>query len=162
MKSSPLSARRWFRALFQSNRRKNKNQSTRRYRPVLETLERRELLSAGIQEFSLNEPGAYPLDITLAPNGQLWFVNYHANQVNSITTSGTLGTPVSTSAGPDDIAVDQFGKVWYTAFNGNMVGQLVPGGTANESPTGSYPDGILIDPAGDAWFAEDGAMPLWK
>jgi hypothetical protein len=90
----------------------------------------------------------------------LWFIEYGANKIGRITTSGTTTEyPVPTSlsflwgitTGPD-------GAVWFTEFNGNNVGRITPDGTISEyaGASFSYPSGIDLGPDGALWFAAGG------
>ncbi|HVP61245.1 MAG TPA: hypothetical protein VMT11_11835, partial [Myxococcaceae bacterium] len=60
---------------------------------------------------SLSAPSA----ITVGPDGNLWFLEWHADKVGRITTGGTItefSVPTSASDNPTGIAAGTDGNLW--------------------------------------------------
>ncbi len=133
-----------------------------RYRPVLEDLEARRLLSFNFFD-DVGNPGQ---SITLGPDGNLWFFNGSQTtgpQISNLTLDGTLTSfPLSTSprfgfpgltAGPD-------GNVWFTESQGeldapSLIGRITPDGTVTEFSNlrvNSFANGIAAGADGNLWF----------
>src|SRR5262249_37219556 len=92
--------------------------------------------SNAIKEFRLR--GSDPADITVGPDGNLWFVedseNLGGNRIGRITPSGVLtefpqlrplSGPLSIVAGPD-------GALWFTEFYGSRIGRITTDGIVTE------------------------------
>jgi streptogramin lyase len=60
------------------------------FRPELEPLERRELLTAAITEYAIPTSNSGALDITRGPDGNMWFVEQLQNKVAKITPTGQI------------------------------------------------------------------------
>ena len=77
----------------------------RAYRPCLEHLEQRCLLS--INEFPTPTPGSSPLSITSGPDGNVWFTEKAVNKIGQITPSGSVTEfpilPVTSNTNPTGI-----------------------------------------------------------
>ncbi len=65
--------------------------------------------------------------ITTGPDGNLWFAEYHGNQIGKITNGGVIteyaiptagSQPVGITTGPD-------GNIWFTEYNANKIGVIV-------------------------------------
>ncbi len=65
-------------------------------------------------------------DITVGPQGNLWFTDDPGNQIGRITTTGIITTisvptansrPLNITTGPDN-------NIWFTEFDGNKIGKL--------------------------------------
>ena len=112
---------------------------SRRTIPVPEMLEDRTLLSFGfLTEFPLpahtGQPAAAsskPWDITLGPDGNLWFTEQdptYGNRLGRITTSGAItefSQGISHEAWPTGIAADPIDdRVYFTEYRGNRLGWI--------------------------------------
>jgi sugar lactone lactonase YvrE len=116
----------------------------------------------------LGEPGSLtdysPSGLTTghgitSAGGKLWLTDYNGNQIDSLTTSGTLTTysiPTSSSQ-PEDIILGPDGNLWFTEYSGNKIGKMTTSGTFTEYsvPTSSsQPFDIAVGPDGNLWFTE--------
>jgi serine/threonine protein kinase/streptogramin lyase len=112
-----------------------------------------------VTEFGLPTSSASPAQITLGPDGNLWFTENDGNQIGRITPNGTVTefsvpTPNST---PDGITIGPDGNLWFTENTANQIGRITPGGNITEFsiPTGdSHPSGITAGHDGNIWFGE--------
>ena len=102
-----------------------------------------------------------PFEIAAGPDGNIWFTEFRANRIGSITPSGEIssfelgggGFPERLSGGPDD-------AIWFTDPAGNRLGRLgMDGATAYVLlPTPqSGPAGITLGTDGNLWFTEHAA-----
>ena len=152
-----LPIRNRFRDWFSQNRAPAGRSNSLRYRPQVECLEARELLTASIVEYPIPTCNSGALDITRGPDGNQWFVEQCGDKVAKITLSGQIteyavsGDPVDIWAGPDD-------TVWFSEFNANLVGKIdTSTGQVTEYPVPTPcagPDGITEGADGNMWFAE--------
>jgi streptogramin lyase len=131
----------------------------RRRRPELEGLESRQLLTTLNDSYALSG-NAGPEGITAGPNDQLWFADTTSNQVQSITTSGTLGTPITVGVAPEGIVYVPGGDIWFTESGANAIGRINPAtgqylGDFQTPTSNSGPQGITYDSAnGLIYFTE--------
>jgi streptogramin lyase len=139
-----------------------------RYRPRIDSLEDRCLLSLGITEYNLPTRNGDPLGITAGPDGNLWFTEeqYGANKIGRITPAGVVtefqlpGTwtgPLGITAGPD-------GNLWFTVSQiipDNLIpgqtariGYITPKGAITEfpAPGNGTPWSITAGPDGNLWY----------
>jgi virginiamycin B lyase len=115
-----------------------------------------------LNEFALPSAGAggnTPEGITTQPNGQVWFTETTSNQVGSISTSGTLGFPISVGSKPEGI-VYAGGDIWVAETGAGAIGRIDPVTLQyNEFlvPTsGAQPVGLTYDPVNKlVYFTED-------
>ena len=113
-----------------------------------------------ITEYPIPTAGAAPSEVTVGPDGALWFTeNVGGNKIGRITTSGIITEyPVPTpGSGPWGIAAGPDGALWFTEEYGSKIGRITTSGAVTEfaTPTGnSYPDGITVGPDGALWFTE--------
>ncbi len=141
----------------------------RRRRPAFECLESRELLS-GIVEYPVPSPGCLPTQITLGPDGNLWFteglgnelgiINPETHVVSDVTLPGNYILANGITTGPD-------GNLWFTdmiSSDGVWSGAI---GTINpvthaiteflDPVAGAVPTGITSGPDGNLWFTDWGS-----
>ncbi len=116
-------------------------------------------VDGAIARFPLPKPDSRPFDITVGPDGNLWFTETRGNRIGRITPAGAITefrlpapprTPFSIVAGPD-------GALWFT--EDAAIGRLSMTGAYTEfpvSPTERYPDNITTGPDGALWFTEQG------
>jgi streptogramin lyase len=131
----------------------------RTFRPGLESLEDRALLSGGITEFPIPTPGSGPVGITLGPDGNLWFTENANNHIGRMTPAGSMEEfPIITSGGdPWGITTGPDGNLWFTEYFGNMIGRMTTDGSLVEYPIrtpNGNPQGITVGPDGNLWFTE--------
>jgi streptogramin lyase len=122
------------------------------------------LLSA-ITEFPLPTAGLNPGELTVGPDGDLWFpmssLSAVPGAIGRITPSGALtefplptagSSPISLTVGPD-------GNLWFTEGSaaGTAIGRITPAGAITQFPLpagDSSPYGLMVGPDGNLWFAE--------
>ncbi|HEV3083680.1 MAG TPA: DUF4214 domain-containing protein [Gemmataceae bacterium] len=138
-----------------------------RYRPRLDSLEERCLLSVGIVEYNLPSQYSYPFGITAGPDGNLWFTEGRVGgyKIGRISPAGVItefqvpGTPLGITAGPD-------GNLWFTLMQVDTIyyegteeiGRITPSGAITEFPapgTGT-PYSITAGPDGNLWYVSNG------
>ncbi len=114
-------------------------------------------------EYAIPTANSQPNDITLGPDGKLWFVEQGGNKIGKITPRGKItqfpiptprADPVSITAGPD-------GNLWFTELPSNMeakIGRITPGGHITEFPIlNGEPEDITAGPDGNLWFTQMGS-----
>jgi hypothetical protein len=133
-----------------------------RVRTSLEPLEDRCLLS--FTEFAVPTPHSALTALTAGPDGNLWFLEFSANQIGKISTDGAVteyaiptpnSEPVGLAAGPD-------GNLWFAEFNGNKVGRITPDGAVTEFPgptPNSHLQQITAGADGNLWFIDEQGGP---
>jgi len=144
----------WFRRSNRSVGRRRRKAA--RFVPVLDNLEDRRLLSFNF----FSGTGA---DITLGPDGNLWFTEQ--SRIGRITPDGTVtnyAVPTPPRFGFGGITAGPDGNVWFTEVEGardqpSFVGRITPDGTVTEFSNlqvNSYPGGIATGPDGNLWFSD--------
>jgi streptogramin lyase len=115
-------------------------------------------------EFPIPTADSNPIDITVGPDGNLWFAEagYAVNQIGRITTGGAITEfavpgghrPIVITSGPD-------GNLWFGTQDG-YIESLTPAGvfTAFQIPTTTttttaLPHGITTGPDGNLWFTNN-------
>ena len=141
-----------------------------RVQPCVEPLESRRLLSS-ITEYPVplvNGKNASPSEITVGPNGTLWFIESGGNAIGSLSTtnpnpalypgslpSGSL--PTGITLGPDG------NTIWFTELAANQIGMINPNdtshtirhfGTSDGMTARSGPAGIT-SADGYLWFTQN-------
>lgn len=117
-----------------------------------------------VTEFPIATAGSEPGAIVQGPDGNMWFAEFHANQIVRVTPSGQMTSfPVPTGgSGPGGIAVGPDGNLWFTETLADKIGKITPSGTITEFslPTNenigadpaSAPSAIAAGPDGGVWF----------
>ncbi len=114
-------------------------------------------------EFAIHTPNSSPNDVTVGPDGNLWFVEQVGNKIGKITPSGSItqyaiptprANPLSITTGPD-------GNLWFTEIPNNSeakVGRITPTGRITEFPIlNGEPEDITAGPDGNLWFTQMGS-----
>ena len=112
-----------------------------------------------------------PFAIAAGPDGNLWFTEFRAHRIGSITTQGSTKPfelsvdvlPERLTAGPDD-------AIWFTDPAGNRIGRLDLTGAQAYVPLrteNSGPAGITLGRDGNLWFTDmpptkSGASLRWE
>ena len=107
-------------------------------------------------DFAIPTANAKPFDITLAPDGNLWFTEFDGNKIGRITPSGVVTEyPVPTpGAAPYLITAAPDGTIWFTEYYGNKIGSVSPSGTVTEvalPDPNSSPAGITATGDDSVW-----------
>ena len=115
-----------------------------------------------LTEFSLPaRPGvsgpSEPKDITVGPDGNLWFVEEAASRIGRIDTTGDITEfPLAPGRKPAGIVSAPDGALWFTEAAGS-IGRITTTGEVTEFPLsfrGGEPSDITVGPDGSLWFAE--------
>jgi virginiamycin B lyase len=125
-----------------------------------------------ISEFATPTAASGPSDITLGPDGRLWFTEAQANKVGAINPSnpstGGINEFSGTADDPSGIT-SSAGALWYTASSifggGNKIGRISTTGSIQEFdvPTpSSDPSGITTGSDGALWFTELAANKIGR
>lgn len=98
-----------------------------------------------------------PNGITAGPDGNLWFTDSGANQIERITPGGiVMGFPIPThNSGPMEITTGLDGNLRFTENTAGRIGRITPTGTITEfslSLSENGPSGITAGPGGTIWF----------
>ncbi|MFZ5808834.1 MAG: virginiamycin B lyase family protein [Chloroflexota bacterium] len=120
----------------------------------------RSTLAVTITEYTIPTAGSTPSDITLGPEGNLWFTEYVGNKIGRLTPAGVIteyplpqagSMPIAISAGPD-------GNLWFCEEGGNRIGKMNTSGTLlaeyNVPTANSGLNDIVAGPDGALWFTE--------
>jgi streptogramin lyase len=106
-----------------------------------------------------------PHDLTIGPEGNLWFVERQTPAIGRITPSGVITeftAGLKPNSGPTDIVVGPDGNLWFTDpdYVGNetgAIGRITPSGVITEFSAGlaehEKPSMIVPGPEGDLWYA---------
>jgi virginiamycin B lyase len=108
-----------------------------------------------------------PFNLTIGPDGAIWFTEYGDTHIGRITTQGTiteyaLPSPFVHSL---DITSGADGNLWFTDELGSNIGRITPNGQVTAFPLGfsnGHPYGIAVGADGNVWFAEPGTARLGK
>src|ERR671914_734883 len=103
--------------------------------------------------------------ITLGPDGNLWFTQPRDNQIGVITPAGAL-TEYNVSvpdARPDAITRGPDSNLWFTAPGATAIGRITTGGSIDLFP-GAAPGAqdIAAGPDGALWFTESGGNSIGR
>ena len=112
-----------------------------------------------------SHPVRRPAAITTGPDGNLWFIQPHANQVARITPTGTITEfPLPPGTGSFDIVTGPDGNLWIASWPNAIVRFTVTGvGTTFPIPTpGGGPTDIAAGPDGGIWFNENVADQIGR
>jgi streptogramin lyase len=139
-------------------RNRFRQQNPHHFRPTLEVLETRCVLST-FNTFALPTAGSAPSGIVDGPDGNLWFTEANADKIGRITPGGVvtefaIPTPGSS---PLSIVVGSDGNLWFTEVNGFQIGRITTTGVVTEfrlPTTGFKPISITAGPDGALWFTE--------
>jgi virginiamycin B lyase len=123
------------------------------------------LTAQTITEFPIPS-GNSPFDLTLGPDGNLWFTEAQGNRVGRVTPQGVITEFTIPTAGsfPGGITAGPDGNLWFCANGSNRIVRVTPGGFFTEFPIPNpFPSGgpssITAGPDGALWFSEtDGAV----
>ena len=98
----------------------------------------------------------FPFDITVGPDGAMWFTNY--TNIGRITASGAITTyPLPNNSIPTKIAAGPDGALWFTESPPSAIGRMTTDGIVTEFPLPNPSGevwGITAGPDGALWFSE--------
>jgi virginiamycin B lyase len=98
-------------------------------------------------------------DVTLGPDGKLWFTVYESASILRRPVSGAPDLKNDLAAGslPYRIAVGPDGAMWFTEYGANRIGRISVAGVVTEYDLprpNSGPTDIVAGPDGALWFTE--------
>ena len=109
------------------------------------------------------DPRSGPGDMTLGPDGNIWFADDGKRPaIGRITPQGTITefrTGIAPKSRPGAIVSGPDGNLWFTEVGRNRaIGRVTPDGTITEfreglDPKGT-PEGIVAGPDGNLWFGD--------
>ncbi len=149
--------RRWLNPCFPDPKPGRHSPAPPAFRPHLEDLEQRLLLS--VYEFPAPRY-ASPVGITAGPDGNIWFTERDANEIGVMAQDGTVlaqyRVPTANSA-PEFITTGPDGNLWFTEWRAGKIARITPDGAITEFPTptpNSAPTYITVGPDGNLWYTE--------
>lgn len=117
------------------------------------------------KEYPLKTPNAFPFDITLDQNGNVWFTELFANKIGELNMLGKLteiSIPSTGDPEPSGIAT-QAGNVWFTLPGIESVASYSGGNFTFFAlskfiacPQYTCPAAIAVDPQGNLWMTFHG------
>ena len=129
---------------------------------------RRQSTGVIINEYAIPTASSQPYEITLGPDGALWFTENTGNKIGRITTAGAVTEyPIPTPGSlPVGITVGPDGALWFTESAANKIGRIDPvnkGITEYPVPTAhASPYGITRGPDNALWFTETGSGKIGR
>jgi virginiamycin B lyase len=121
-------------------------------------------------QYPIGNGRAVPEQITMGPDGALWFTEFFGNKIGRLTPSGQLTEYAGLSLGscynssePYGITPGPDGNLWFTEVCGNRVGWITPQGQVSELliPTANAAAfEITPGPDGNLWFTESNAVKV--
>lgn len=121
-----------------------------------------------ISEFGVPTSGAGPVGLTADPSGNLWFGEFFAAKIASITPSGIITEYPITYGGntpvPDAVVIAPDHTIWFLDVNNNVVVHMTfPGPTFQEFAlltAINNPQSIAVGSDGNLWFTELGQFQI--
>jgi len=96
---------------------------------------------SGQQTSFVLPPERVPTDITVGPDGALWFPEFASNSIGRLTTAGEYSScPLPSAAAkphPFGITVGPDGAIWFTEREGEAIGRLAGGNCTPQPPVPS-------------------------
>jgi virginiamycin B lyase len=118
-----------------------------------------------MKTFPVPTAGSGPNEITLGPDGNLWFTEYFGDKIGRVTPAGRITEfPVPTAnSRPYGITSGPDGNLWFTEYGAATIGRITPSGTITEfqvgTPTELY---TITSAAGALWFTEYSANAIGR
>jgi streptogramin lyase len=125
-----------------------------------------------ISTTTLPDASAGPVEITVGPDGALWFAECNVAKIIRVP-AGPIATlthqsfslpapPTGSKALPEGVYAGPDGNLWFTEFGGTAVGKMTTAGTATVYPiptptTSPKPSFITAGGDGTMWFSNDNA-----
>ena len=111
-------------------------------------------------EYAIPSANATPIGIALGSDNNLWFTEYNANKIGSVTPAGAVTEyPLNITANPVDIIAGPNNSLWFTEPTTSEIGEISTTGTVHQFSTlsgSAAPLGIAVDPTNTnrMWFGE--------
>ena len=110
-----------------------------------------------MQAIDVPRAAAVPSDITVGPDGAVWFLEFRADAIGRLKDEVFSEFPVGMkSAGLSGIAVAADGSVWFGMLRKGLMGRLRAGkiDTFDLPHPHARPYTLAFDPAGNLWYAD--------
>ena len=109
--------------------------------------------------------GSQPTEITLGPDGNLWYTIQNSSRIGRITPGGdstTFRTPQFSN--PFDIVAGPDGNLWFTEGSTGHIGRITTDGEITEFMFSFFgvSSGITVGPDGNIWFTDITANAVWR
>jgi virginiamycin B lyase len=112
--------------------------------------------SPTVTEFPLTAAGGKPTELTVAPDGAVWFTDNGHAAVGRLAVDGTVRMfPLTLSRQPAGIAVGPGGDVWFTQYAWYDAGR-------SSNPSGPPADPATIGPPAIGRISSDGIMAEFR
>ena len=114
-----------------------------------------------ITSFALPSKFAWPTDLTLGPDGSLYFVEGFNQAIGKVTPAGVVTESKINAAvsSPQQLTFDKAGNLWITGSDAGLV-RITPHGVATPFGPSSTAIGnlaaVTIGPDGAVWFTDTG------
>lgn len=95
------------------------------HRPALSTHSAPRVARVAVTEFAVPTPSAEPFDLTLGPDGALWFV-LQDGTIGQITRQGDVARVASVAAGSASVGIETgpSGTIWITELGADRIGRI--------------------------------------
>ena len=122
--------------------------------------------TGGVTEFPIPSSSyAFPAQMAVGSDGNLWFAEFAGSNIGQITPSGTINEfadPANKGGlGTNGIAAGPDGNLWFTTMAGDTVGKITTGGAVTEyaplQTSNAQPYIMVAGPDGNMWFTEQSA-----
>ena len=126
--------------------------------------------SGAIKEFGppATEPNMAPAEITVGPDGNLWFLDAATPAIGRITPAGVITEFTSgllPGAMPETLTAGADGNMWFTDKAQGAIGRVTPAGVIKEFSTGkagSMPTESTLGADGNVWFSDPGVPAVGR
>ncbi len=120
-----------------------------------------------INEYPIPTSHSNANQITLGPDGAMWFTERNSSKVGRITTAGVITEyPVVANSEPYAITAGPDGALWFVEQTGPGIGRITTSGAVNSYsvPGANFgvASGITTGPDGALWFAEIGSNQIGR
>jgi streptogramin lyase len=90
----------------------------------------------GQTAYPIPTANSQPRGIVVGPDGNIWFTEYHGNQIGRLTPDGVFTEfPIPTPGGnPDGITNADDGNLWFLELGAGKLGRITPTGVITEYP----------------------------
>lgn len=119
------------------------------------------MTSHAFKEYPLKTPNAFPFDITIDQENDVWFTELFSNKIGEIANGSTLvefPIPVNGDAEPSGITVAPSNVIWVTLPGVESIGSFARSKFNIYNLTGliTSPVGISVDNQGNLWMTQHG------
>ncbi len=114
-----------------------------------------------VVEYSVPTQDSGPGDITVGPDGNMWFAETNAGKIGRVNVgSGTISEFAlpNRNSRPEGIVTGPDGNLWFTMHDSNKIGKMSRNGTLlaqYAGLTGAGPTNIIVGPDNALWFPEE-------